>query len=369
MLRKNNWCPEIFRSLYVDRVNNDQIKIAPCCQAKQFVAPVDTFDFYTDNNLSKLRKKFLLGERPTECNSCWKVEDLGHKSRRISAIEFYNLEDYSSDVVLESLDYSSTWSCNLACIMCSPASSSTWATEENLSKNQLRIIGRLNQKENSFVEKINVSAIKKIHINGGEPFINNDHLVLLNQMDQQGLLKNLFVSYNTNGTKFPSSQAISMWSKARLVKIFLSIDATDQAFNYIRWPAKWDEVNQNIVRMKKELPSNVMFGLNVTVGSYNLLELPDVIDWFESTIATNREGDPSDVNWQFSIGFDPSEVNARIKHSAIERFNNYKILNSISNYLEQKTVSNDNWIKKLNAIDKKRNTDWKSSLKISNFLD
>ena len=82
------WCPEIYRNIYIDRVNDDRIRVAPCCQAGGAIEPVDTFNFQTSPHLTKLREQFNRGERPEECVRCWQVEDAGHKSRRISAMEF-----------------------------------------------------------------------------------------------------------------------------------------------------------------------------------------------------------------------------------------------------------------------------------------
>jgi organic radical activating enzyme len=104
--------------------------------------------------------------------------------------------------------------------------------------------------------------IKKIHFNGGEPMLNKDQVSLLDRLD----LSNVFISYNTNGTVYPDQKIIDLWKQAKLVKLFFSIDATEQAFEYIRYPAKWAEVADNMIRMRDELPSNVMFGINATVG-------------------------------------------------------------------------------------------------------
>jgi len=355
--------------MFVDRINDDQIRVAPCCQAGSSIEPINNFNFNTSPHLSKLRQQFNNGEKPSACNNCWKVEKVGHKSRRQSAIEFFNIATPNTDVVLEGLDHSATWACNLACIMCSPNSSSTWASELNYTKTELINIGRQFQKSNQFLDKIDLSSIKKIHFNGGEPLLNNDQSKLLEELDKQGVLKDTFISYNTNGTIMPSTKIINLWKKARLVKLFFSIDATQSAFEYIRWPAKWETVKSNLLAMKEQLPHNVMFGFNVTVGCYNLFEMVDICKWFDQNLQSNRENDQSDFNWQLADNFAIKNLSQEAKISAIEWLNSAPRLYGIVNHIKSTlpAVGNNDWVNALDIIDRRRGTNWRNSLQIAKY--
>lgn len=363
----DNWCPEIYKGIFIDRHNNDYVKISPCCQAQSRNELSNAFDFKTSPYLTDLRQKFNQGQRPSECNRCWNAEEVGHKSRRLSAIEFYNTAP-DTQVQLESIDYSATWACNMACVMCGPYNSSLWASELNYNNDQLIDIGRKFQNDNNVLDRLDFKHVKKLHFNGGEPFLNNHQLSLLEQLEQQDVLKNTFISYNTNGSIFPSEKIVDRWQRSRLVKLFFSIDATGSAFEYIRWPGKWNQVSANIQRMREQLPGNVMFGLNVTVGNYNLLELLDLVDWFNTSIATNREGDASDFNWQVANNFDPGNVTDEIKKQVIEQLQNNSLMAGIVKYIKSvPTHCNSDWIKVFEDNDKKRNTNWRTSLKIGKY--
>jgi len=333
------------------------------------VESVDAFNFNTSPYLNQLRNQFDNGEQPSECDRCWNAEKYGHKSRRQSAIEFFNITTPNNDIVLESLDHSATWACNLACIMCGPGNSSLWATQLNLDKNSLKQMGRLFQRSNNFLTNLDTSHIKKIHFNGGEPFLNDDQTQLLENLEQQGILKNTFISYNTNGTVMPSKKIIDLWGKSRLVKIFFSIDAIGPAFDYIRWPGKWEQVSKNILDMKENLPSNVMFGFNSTIGNYNLLELSDLYQWFDQNLKYNKEGDESDFCWQLANNFDLKHLSQTIKIHAIEHLRSIASFSGIVKYLElvQTHVENLYWIKELDQLDIKRNTNWKQHLQIGKY--
>jgi len=62
-------------------------------------------------------------------------------------------------------------------------------------------------------------------------------------------------------------------------------------FEYQRWPAKWDQVEDNILNLRKTLPGNVMFVVEETVNVFNLLYLSELKTWINSNFTTNRGGD------------------------------------------------------------------------------
>ena len=363
----DNWCPEIFRGIYVDRVNDDQLLIAPCCQADSKIEPLAGFDFATSPYLQHLRNEVAQGNRPNACDRCWKVESVGGKSRRQSAIEFYQLEPGDDRVVLQGLDNNVTWACNLACIMCGPHNSSSWANEMSMTKKDLLRIGKLFQKNNNFFDHIDTDNLKKIHFNGGEPLLNNDQIALLEKLEAQDILGDVFISYNTNASIYPSARLIDLWRRTRLVKLFFSVDATEKAFNYIRWPADWAAVENNILRMKQELPGNVMFGFNVTVGTYNVFEIKAVKQWMDQNLSCNRHGDRSDFNWQIANNFDPKWLPEHIKRTAMRYLDGTAdgVAAYLTSYIEH--PSSDSWTKSLDRIDQRRATKWKDQLMIGSY--
>ena len=362
-----NYCPEIYKGLSIDRWNDEHIKVAPCCQAHPTITPTQGFDFCKNDYLKTLRDKFDRGEKPKECKRCWQDEDVGRQSRRQSMQQFCNNSN-STTVELASLDYNATWACNSACIMCTPNLSSTWAVELNVKKEQLAKIGRYHRADNSFLDCLDLSKVQKLHFNGGEPLINKEHEQVMEKLLINKQLSDTFISYNTNGTLYPSERTVELWSMAKLVRIFFSIDAIDSAFDYVRYPGKWDKVEHNLQKWRKNMPSNVMFGLNVTVGSYNVLEMQDLYKWFQNNFATNREGDVNDFNWQIAYNFDPKDLCTKGVEHAIMLLKPIDKFQGIVNYLKEYKTNNQ-WIHKLNKIDARRNTNWRKSLKIGEFYD
>jgi len=85
------------------------------------------------------RKQMQDGERPSGCEYCWKVEDIGRDniSDRVYKSEIYTEEllkeawegDYNNDVDLRTLEIAFDRTCQFACSYCNPAFSTTWVND------------------------------------------------------------------------------------------------------------------------------------------------------------------------------------------------------------------------------------------------
>lgn len=363
----NNWCPDVYKNMYIEPVNDDHVKVAACCQASPSEASVVELNFQSNAALSALRENFNRGIRASECHHCWRLEDLGVASRRNSVLSEYNFT-VDNIVELKSLDINVTWACNLACVMCGPQWSSTWSKELGTKNVELDHLGRKSQKNNPFMGQLDLSQIERVHFNGGEPLINNNHLDVLQRLSNSKSLAGTSVSYNTNGTIIPDSAVIDLWSQAKLVKLYFSIDATEKAFEYIRWPAKWLQVASNMQQMVDIMPSNVMFGLNVTVGCYNIFEIVDVWNWFNTHIPANREGDASDFCWQFAHNFDVDLLNLSARAQAIKHLDSYDVFDGVVKQLQTTDLPpSTKWIGKFDNIDRRRQTNWRDALAVATY--
>ena len=365
MQKNSNWCPDIFKSLYIEPVNRDEINVGPCCQSRHNVVPIKSFNFGSDTVLHRLRQESLSGVKSPECWRCWQAEKISGSSRRTQMITEYPSNTSDNPEIL-SLDINVTWACNLACVMCGPKWSSTWATE--IDSHDLLSIGRANLPSNPYMDILDIDHVRRVHFNGGEPLINRNHKDVLKRFDDKNLLEGLAVSYNTNGTIYPSDDTIELWSRARLVKLYFSIDATGPAFDYIRYHAHWEQVRSNISRMVQQLPSNVMFGVNLTVGCYNIFEITDVVDWFDSELSTNREGDVSDFSWNTANGFDAMKLNCGAREAASAHLRSHRYFSGLAEQLSKDSQKQeDSWITKFEEIDRRRGTNWRQSLTVANY--
>jgi organic radical activating enzyme len=87
----------------------------------------------------QMRKMMLDGERPQECNYCWKVEDFkrNNVSDRVYKTIIYKDEDveeianlpWDANVTPKTLEIAFSRACNFACSYCSPAFSTSWVND------------------------------------------------------------------------------------------------------------------------------------------------------------------------------------------------------------------------------------------------
>lgn len=366
----SNWCPDIFRGLYILKLNNNEIKVSPCSQSRPNFEKADSFDYNTSQSLEQIRNEIKTGQKPIECSQCWLSEHRGFTSRRQQSQKFFQILP-SYDVELESIDFNTSRACNLACIMCGPYYSSLWAKELNVNDTELKNYGYSSSKENQIFNSVDLSKVKRVYFNGGEPLLNKNHHILLEKLKNYNVLSNCTISYNTNGTIFPDSKTLDYWKQAKLVKLLFSIDAVDKAYEYIRWPAKWSTVENNIRKFVDTMPSNVMFGVTVTVGIHNILELDKIWDFFKNNLYSNREGDLSDFNWQTAHGkFALTSLNKDIKEEFWQRcmhINAYTGLNDFVSSLPEDMCCLS-WNQFINEIDQRRNLDWKQSLDLGKYF-
>ena len=378
------WCPRIYHGLYIDRWNDDEVRIAPCCQANQKIVPRETFDFYTDPYLTSLRQQFDLGQRPRECNRCWEYEKInettGNLSRRQRSIEGFEKARQRSvpdrRVMLSLLDYASTWVCNLACVMCRPLNSSLWSAELKQTKEERKAIGRLYELKPrpDLIGPMQFDEFYQVHFNGGEPLASDEHIKVLQKLEREGRLATTMISYNTNGTMYPTKEVVDLWAQAKRVHVSFSLDAIGPAYEYIRHPSSWENVSTNMLRMRQEMPRNVEFGCTAAVGAFNVFEMPALWQWYSMHLAPNEEWQNSRFSWQFVDQMDLGTLRDYIKADAIEALKDIPILAGIANYIRTApdkprpdAAGHKLWIYQLEDIDSRRGTRWRDALAIGKY--
>ena len=367
------YCSDIFQNIYIDLHNDDSIDVAPCCQADIRTVLVKDFDFSKDVGLSQMRNTVRAGGKDPRCHVCWSMEELGGTSRRMT------VPQRDDRVEMRSLDINTTWACNLACIMCGPHNSSTWAKELGIreiydtGRVALRQMGRSFQKRNKFWDHLDFNRVDSVHFNGGEPLINSNHRDILESIRDQGDLSQVSVSYNTNATQPVDESTISLWNQARSVKLYLSIDAINSAFEYIRWPANWHQVQENIRQIQNQVGSTVEIGVNFTLGCYNVLEMVDVYQWYRSNIFQKQQykldQGVDNFNWQIAQDFDLCFLNDTARAAAIASLSAVPRFNSLIDYLSKNQHRDDRWIDHLQEIDQRRGTNWRQNLKIATYYN
>jgi organic radical activating enzyme len=366
------YCPDVWKSLYVEKKSNNTVGIGFCCQNNVIDIP---------NNLEiflSIREKKQVDFQSTvdapQCNNCWKNENAGASSRRYSIINWFDNNHPTTDTQNEliSLDWNSENVCNLACISCGPKFSSRWR-QEILNYSFDDVFSEKynnNLQDNKFWKILDLSKLKRLYFNGGEPLLGQDHEEILSHLADINQLAEVELSYNTNGTIIPNARVIDYWKKVKLLRINLSIDATELAFDFIRWPAKWEQM-LNFIKFINQQLFNTIIDITCTIGIHNILEVDRLIKWQKTNLLTNLQGDPVSINFQMVGGFShggtvlsldniSKDLAGYILPQLVE-IKNYSIWPTIEHSLSNAN-GDDPWVDYLDELSDRRNIRWKDHL-------
>jgi sulfatase maturation enzyme AslB (radical SAM superfamily) len=279
-----NICTEPFKNLNIDKIYGESA-IAPCC----IYPPIktDVIDFYNNETLESIRAQWTAGNWPTGCQVCKDIEDAGHStSRRQQELHsyvsgYYGESDFPLTTKLIKIDYWVGDTCNQACITCGPKYSSLW-------KQELKIAGAQNrQVVNTVWKNTDLSTVELIHFYGGETLLDRNHLDFLDSIED---LSNVSLVYNTNASVQPTQKMLETWRACKQVKLMLSIDDTEERFNYIRYPGNWNKVNENIDWMIANTSDNVVFGVIRVISILNKFYEGNVPAWADQKFTSRFSG-------------------------------------------------------------------------------
>jgi hypothetical protein len=81
------------------------------------------------------------------------------------------------------------------------------------------------------------------------------------------------------------------------IQYCFSIDGVGERFEYLRWPAKWPQVVENILWLVDTVPSNVIFAVNITISQLNKEYHAEILDWVQQTMPTNKQGRETPISY------------------------------------------------------------------------
>ena len=280
---RDTFCVLPWMHLYIGPDGN----VLPCCVADQKY-PIDNIrnnsvdSILKSKSFDQLRKNMLSNQPSKECSYCYAKEDANFYSPRKMANKRWkhltNLELNRNGTITKInpvyLDIRLNNICNLKCRMCSGYFSSSIAAEENKIFNIKNNNLHNQERKTELVEIISyLPSAEKIYFAGGEPLITPEHYEILNALIKCNNT-NLEIFYNTNFTKlnFRDISVTKLWSKFTNIKIGASLDAIGKVAEYIRAGTVWEEIEQNLARIKQEAP-HVNFTVTSTVGFMNVTSL------------------------------------------------------------------------------------------------
>lgn len=343
----SNYCPRIYHGLTLHDISDQSTSYSACCWATQKITS-DRIDFDHDS-LQQIRKLNQQDILPANyCSACINNET----SMRLGYAQMHGLATYNRS--LQYLDINIDYTCNLACITCGPELSTTWRKELKLKNMNVR--PHVDRYLRDKIETLDLTQLQEIRIWGGEPFLTNTHKQILEYVVERGNAKNIRLMYNTNGTQRIDEYTKSLIEKFKFARISFSVDGIGPEFEYLRYPAKWNQVEQNLFWWKDNLPHNSMLALTVTASILNVLSLDKIFQWQQDNFFKSCYGDNIEIYVHQAFGIFgleamPPDMIAQlksIKNFCVPWIQTTNLLGSKPFLLQQALI-------KLNEIDQRRN--------------
>tara|TARA_X000001036_G_C20682966_1_gene806568 strand:- start:318 stop:1694 length:1377 start_codon:yes stop_codon:yes gene_type:complete len=289
-----------------------------------------------NSKFKKLQRAMMLkGERPVECDYCWKIEDL---DKEYFSDRHYKTSDYwawdrfqdiaksnpQDNVYPSYLEVSFSNACNFACAYCSPEISSKWM--EDIKKNgeypdgahnldYLKKTGKFpytHNEDNPYVTAFwkwfpkALPQLKVLRITGGEPTMSKDTWKLLEYI-KNNPQPQLEIAVNTN-LNVPAKlidkliyycNELTFDSKVKKLDVYTSAESVGDQNDYVRDGMNYKHWYANVNRMLIETNSTVAI-----MTTINILSLPGFKEFIEDVMKLRKN-----YNLNFEYNRIPISVN------------------------------------------------------------
>lgn len=246
------------------------------------------------------RLQMLKGERPPECEYCWKVEDKGflsdrvHKSAEATYMNFFDevVQSKQGREILPSfLEVSFDHTCQFQCLYCSPAYSTQWE-KDIFTQGEYPTLNRFfkNDYNKALPKSIKQDYIKAfwswwpklrdeliyLRVTGGEPLLSKETYKLMSQLIAQPQ-KCLNFAINTNlgftdqKIQDLAHQLNQLKKGVASISVFTSVDSTGEQAEYIRHGLNYRQFIRNINKLLESVEPTITLCFVITV---NILSLP-----------------------------------------------------------------------------------------------
>ena len=343
----NSWCPLLSNGYRFATTSDRKLAYSPCC----WIYPVEFSDQLGLKKCKQATQYFAIKDPDKYCSSCITRESAGKLSMRQTYSKV--MQDFAYNEF--TVEVSSDIRCNAACVMCGPHLSTSWQKELGIP-----VLTTEQQQEDSvelITKSINIQKVRLWHFVGGEPFLVSTHKRILQQIND---LSNVTVTYHTNGSILPDSETLDIWKQAKHCLVQFSIDATQDQFEYIRYPLKWDTVVSNIRQYLcyvKEL-QNLRVGIHVTVSPLNLLHLCDIERFVNELLS--ETGIYIKTEFDICSGrFDLSGTPQSLREAAADVYKPNHIALNFLKQLPYNQTKAEELVTEADALDRRRNLNWR----------
>ena len=252
-----------------------------CCRSTIPVAHISEItSWQTNKDYNVIRDKMINGVLlPDHCSECYKLENKNILSaREQETVEWANRLNLSTledlELITHPLYYEIRPSniCNLQCRMCTPTSSHLIGREYK----KINLIDHVAPTIKSDFSIVDFTNLKKLYVAGGEPTAMPEFYEFVDSCIKHKKTDFEFL-INTNATKL-SNRFKKQLKQFSNLQFIVSLEGVGDLNHYIRWPADWDKIIENMNYFRK---NNHVITTNTTVSIYNVTNLYNLLKFFD----------------------------------------------------------------------------------------
>ena len=271
----------------------------------------DPSKLHTTDHKIKMREMMQKGEKPSECDYCWKVESMGpnftsdrvFKSLQFSPEEMQEWYEAPADarIVPPTIEVMFDRTCNFACSYCNANFSTEWAKDikkhgpykgETRGMNAFKHDGSENNANpkisNPYIEAWwkwwpeLTQKLRVLRITGGEPLMSDDVWKLFDKVAEEGHKFEVGVNTNLGAKKKLIDKLIEKSHDMHRLTIFTSMESVGEQAEYMRDKLDYEYWKNNVERIFEE--SNVkrlvvMMTINALCVFNVTTFLDQMLDW------------------------------------------------------------------------------------------
>lgn len=307
-------------------------KVKACCVANHDKPLLENFgdktleEIWSGKEYTEFRQAMLNGERHHHCENCYKMDEQGGGSDRQSMNKWFKApnEHWDLDVVNGNTEDNPLWMdirpgrfCNLGCRMCFVGVSSFIADEHKNNPALSDVTGESWVDIEEWLDnpvmfgsvKRMIPKLRTIKIAGGESLFMPGVIKMLQWCVDSGNT-HLHLDITTNGTR-TQGKVIKLLNKFSRVDIQLSIDGIGAVNDYVRYPSKWEEIDETY-HTYLNMDSVESVNILSTVQIYNAFDLPNILKyWIDNGKKHNMIF--NFVNWPRDLNINIMPLNDRLK--------------------------------------------------------
>lgn len=269
--------------------------ISPCCSIDNTKINLKLEDLTSERPFAKLEQQFTKNKMPEACHKCEMQESIGAISERGRSV-LYGLEDKTQFDNYVKNRNTGTYSihikfsnfCNLACRICSASESTTYGKTTKTTKVELDDIS-----ENPYYWNIFLNFIEKklaefetidLIMVGGETMLAPGFYKVIDWLCDNSYASRVQLKITTNLTVNPSKKLLEQFSQFKQTGICASLDSTYENFHYVRWPAKWSKIEENLATLidYQDTYDNLSFYLTINWNLNNIFYINDFIEYWHN---------------------------------------------------------------------------------------